>query len=165
MSKRAILYRGQFRAVRETLEAWTEHHDEAMEVRDLEEAIRLCRDLDEGTRRMVADIWKDGFSGQIVEAQRLGRLVLRALDESIATWDILAEAVSDYRNRGYSVENGADVKDAIDKLKRLRDDFAGRWPMFTSEELDRGRDQITRGEFVTGEELIRALQGEDRQAG
>ena len=101
----------------------------------------------------------------MLASQGVGESLLSTLDYGVQAWEIITQEVQDLRNRGYSVENEERLPEALAEMRQLRQDFAARWPMFTQEELQRGRDQIARGEFVTGEDLLRAQQDKNRQAG
>ena len=58
------------------------------------------------------------------------------------------------------VVNGADkVPQALERLCDLQKDFTRRWPFFCKEEAERGAREIVEGKFVTGEDLLRELQG------
>jgi hypothetical protein len=165
MKMRANLYQRQFRAVEETLESWKRDHREAMEVRDLEYMINACLYLQECLGELIAEAWQAGFSGKMRASQVLGQFLIAALDASVQTWEVIANWLQDCRARGYEVDNEAAVPQALEAARKLHQDFAQRWPLFRPEDLERGRDQIARGECIaTEEEFRRALQDKARQA-
>src|SRR5665213_2742389 len=64
MKTLAKMYRGQYRAVEDALEAWKSDHDEAMSVCDLEEVVRTCLRLNDSARELVRSAWELGFAGK-----------------------------------------------------------------------------------------------------
>jgi hypothetical protein len=165
MHMRANLYQRQFRAVEETLESGKRDPREAMEVRDLESMIDACLYFQECLGELIAEAWQAGFSGTMRASQVLGPFLMAALEASVQTWEVIASRLQDCQTRGYHVDNEAAVPQALEAARHLHQDFAQRWPLFRPEELERGRDQIARGECVTTEEEFRrALQDKARQA-
>jgi len=160
MKTLAKMYRGQYRAVEDALEAWKSDHDEAMSVCDLEEVVRTCLRLNDSARELVRSAWELGFAGKALDSEGIGKDVLQALKAGVVTWNSLAESVEGRVAQGYTVESADGISSALAEIQALAANFAARWPFARKEEIEQGAREIAAGKFVTGEELLRELQGE-----
>ena len=160
MKTLAKLQHGLSRAVKEALETWKADHDEAMAVRDLEEVIRVCVDLDAYTRKFVRSAWEMGLSGEADDSEEIGRDILKGLEEEAETWQALSESAAECAARGYTVEGADRIPTTLAEVRALRNDFASRWPFVRAEDVGRGVSEIAAGKFVTAEELLCELHGQ-----
>jgi predicted transcriptional regulator len=154
------LYGDQYAAAGEAAEAWKAAHEEARQVCEFEEIVRICLDLHPHVVRMVKNAWSRGFAGGVDKPERLGRQVLESLRRVGSAWLVLEDVGRLYTDLGYSLDDADRVRATRDEVRRMMEDFASRWPFANQEEIERGRREIEAGRFVTGEELLRELQGE-----
>ena len=156
----AKMYRGQYRAVEEALETWKVDHDEAMGVCDLEEVICVLLRLQPNVLKLVRVVWEKGSSGKIDDPQEIGQLMLTALNAAVKAWQLIEKSAAECAKAGYDVNGSEHSPSALATVTAARDDFAGRWPLYRTEDAERGAKEIAAGKFVTGEELLRELQGQ-----
>ena len=161
MKTLAKMYRGQYRAVEDALDAWKADHDEAMSVRDLEEVVRTCLALNASARELVRSAWEIGYSGKALNSEEIGKDVLQVLKAGVVTWKSLAESVEERVAQGYAVESADGIPAALAEFQARAAEFAARWPFARKEDIEGGAREIAEGKFVTGEELLRELHGED----
>jgi hypothetical protein len=159
MKTLAKLYRGQYRVVEEAVESWKADHDAAIAACDIEEIIRIGLGINAHVTEWVRDLWDAGFQGMVGNSEESGKSLLKVLKAGVETWQALVEAAEDYTARGYVLENADRVPAAWAKMQALHDDFAARWPFVRKEGVERGAREIVAGKCVTGEELLRELQG------
>ena len=157
-------YCAQFRLVRTTLNAWRPDPSPKKPgrvtdaVRDLEELTQECLDGVDRTVRLLKDVWDCGFAGELDNVQEMGQNIVEMLDSEIETLDAMAERARIISHQGGVVRNAGQLPAAVQKVRILADDFKTRWPFIQTEDVQRGAQEIARGELVTGEELLRELQ-------
>jgi hypothetical protein len=159
MKTLAKLYRGQYRVVEEAVESWKADHDAAMAACDIEEIIGICIGINFRVAEWARVLWDTGFQGKVGNPEESGKSLLKVLKAGAEAWQALVEGVEDYTARGYVLENAGRVPAARAKMQALHDDFAVRWPFIRKEDVERGAGEIVAGKCVTGEELLRELQG------
>jgi hypothetical protein len=154
----AKMYSDQYRAVEAAVESWRADHDEAMAVREFEEMIRICLGLQDGTRKLVHSAWDAGFSGRVRDPES-GKYILQLLEAGVEVSQALARAAEACAAQGHIVEGADKIPPSLAEIRALHADFAARWPFVRKEDVERGAKEIAAGKSVTGEELLRELQG------
>jgi len=152
------LYRGQFNAVDETLEPWKIDHDQAMQVHDLEDVIEQCHLVDRQALRCVENAWSLGSSSGLSDHEEHGRCILDMLRAGVRAWGRIVQCVEQAEEIGYDVKGASDSRIALAELRRIHEDFAGRWPFARAEDVKRGEREISEGKFITAEDLLSGCQ-------
>jgi hypothetical protein len=154
---KSVICRGQARTIEDAVKAWKAEHDDAMEVRDIEDVVRVCVLLSELMQEWQAEAWECLFSGKLRSTQLAGGLLRKAYAHAAEAFEGVAEWVNWVRERGYKVEGARRFTEAVEAVRRLREDFVRRWPTLTASDLAEGSAQAARGEFMSPEELAREL--------
>lgn len=160
MRTKNIICRAHIQAVTDVLKSWKKDHDEAMKVRDLEDLIRLCLAFCEEEDQLVTEALETLASDKTMTVRRHGFMIQATLDAAVQAVEAVTMRVEHYKRQGYSVDNEETLREVARKTRQRQVAFLGQWPFFTLEELEESSAVIERGEFVTGEDLLRELQGE-----
>lgn len=126
MADTTLFRLGQRRAAAEALgeraEAWRRDHDEAMEVRDLEDliadAVALAADLNRLARVLHDRLGRN----QVNEPLRVGEALRTVLDYAGRMCRLFLDDAAEAEGRGYTVAGADELKAAVARL-----DATGRW--------------------------------------
>ena len=154
----ADFYSGQFAAMEESVETWKSGHEEAMEVRDVEDVIQLAIKLHDHLAAFVNDCWDAAFRARHHKTQNLGFAILHSLDCAVNAWKSINAVVISYAGKGYVIDNGNLVEQAMRRMREIREDFKNRWPLIEEEQKSRSREEIAGGECRRAEDILRELQ-------
>lgn len=159
MKTNSVLWRGQSRSVVEAVEAWKQSHDEAMQVRDLEQVVRFSIFMGQAFLGVARASWESLFEGKLHPVVECGEHLLKGHEYMLEALRVAREVVEDAEKDGYDVEGSGEVAETITALEASLAKLRNKWPRFNQESLARGLDQAERGEFVPFEELRRGVQG------
>jgi hypothetical protein len=157
MKTRSVICRGQVRTIEDAIEAWKAGHEDAMEVRDIEDVIPVCLMLGELLQQWQKDAWESLFSNRLREVQSAGALLQKAYSQSLEAFEGVADCLRWAKRNGYAVEKATDFQRIAEMVQRLHADFARRWPFLDPTAIDEARAQISRGEFVSEEDIQHEL--------
>ena len=143
-----ILWEGTARAVDEATDAWKREEESAARAQGVEDILRGALGMVYFAQRLICFQWDALFSERIRdvrdEGERLKRMAARSLHlaNNASALAGLSEA------EGYTFGQLPELVEAVDRLKRLEDDLARRWPRLDPEALEKGLAQAARGEFA-----------------
>lgn len=161
MKLKGILCTGTVRTIHDAVEAWKKDHAQAMVARDTEELVDLYLKAGVWIREWYDEAWKLLLAGQLPNTQEVGGAIQRCLRGLVDAAPPLAEGVCSNEKRGFVIEGSAKLPAAIEAGEAMLADLERRWPFLDPQEVEASRARIARGEFRTGEEILRELQGSD----
>lgn len=160
MITKSIICKGQARTIEDVVCAWMSDHHEAMGVRDVEDVIELCLSLRDILISLNKDAWEQLLANKLRNVIQAGDILQKTVVQVLTTLEsVHDEGVQGARQKGYEVDNADRLDEAIEQVRRLKQDFEARWPFFDQRQLGESRANIARGEYQTVEEILGELQG------
>lgn len=159
MHTKSVICRGQARTIEDAVEAWRADHDDAMDVRDIEDVIPVCLTLSELLQEWQKEAWESLFSNRLSNLQEAGELLRKAYLHSLQAFEGVADCLRWTKQLGYEVDRIAEFQQAFETIRRLSEDFSQRWPVLDAASVETARAQIARGEFLSAEDIQRELHG------
>lgn len=157
------LYRGQVRALAETVEAWKAEHREAMIARDVEDMVRVCLDFPAMLTRIYGSAWDRIRANELEDYMKTGEALqdlVRDTTELLHSIRVLAHG---FVEAGHSLEGTSQLEDVLARLEDLRQEINRCWPWFSQEEIDAGRADQARGEFLDLDKAFAQIAGVDQE--
>jgi hypothetical protein len=147
--------------IEDAVEEWKRDHDGAVDAGDTEDLVAITLELHAHLRDWVREAWGALFAGEPINVQETGDSLAKWLGKAVAELlpDVKACIDADER-RGHTIEASNAFATAAQELWQLHDDVQRRWPRIDPREVEVARAEIARGEFQTGEEILRELQGD-----
>src|SRR5260370_33033624 len=143
MKTKRIICRGQTRTIEDAIDAWKEPHDAAMLVRDLEDLIGYCL----GVRTSYVEWYKEIV--RLVEKKQAkectGQFFTQCLDQVNVAMDGVADLIAKEEKGGYCVDQSKAFREAVEELKKMRQDFANLRLCMDPERVRVARIEIAQG--------------------
>lgn len=155
MKSPAELYYQSFRDIEGAADFWKPSHKEAMQVRDLEETIRMCSKLTDAFEYMVADVGRRVAKREILRSSEARGDMITVVEACINAWRALRSNVQKFKEAGYSIDNEAELHRDLRACKRLREYIDRGWPVCNENEFAEGLREIEAGDYVTEEDFMR----------
>ncbi len=165
MKTRGVIYRGRVRAIEDAVEVWKASHDDAMEVRDVEDLIREWLWASELWIQWQEDAWQLLRAGQLKKTQEAGRALQWAHNAGLGLVATLEECLRSAEKAGYAVDNAGEFREKARALQRAYDNFLKRWPFADNQTIAEGLASLERGEGIDLGGWIRELQSGDQPPG
>lgn len=158
-----MLYEGQVRAARDTLESYLLRHHEAMKATAVEALLPQIIELADFPGRALALV-SQRLEDDEENPQTAGPRLLSIFDTTIRVLEGAAELVREQQQRGFEIQGAGQLRDAVQKLQSLREQVARGWPAddrpwpaFSPALTVASRAALARGEALTYEEFAREL--------
>ena len=161
MKTRNIICRGQTRTIEDAVESWKAGHDDAMEVRDIEDLVAFCLSACQFMERWYKEAWELALAGRLKKVQSAGKMLRTALDRSVEALEEVRGCVKWAEKKEYTVDNAREVLAAADRVKRMRDDLNERWPFLDKQQIEAARAELSRGDYQYAEDILPELQSTD----
>lgn len=146
--------------VHELYESWQLDHQEARYAADVEELCGEAVDLCRLCRHVWQTLWDELFKLLIYNPITTGLSFQKIIDRSTeVAASINGEAIK-ATNKGHKFAGAEQLADCVRDMEALKKEIADKWP-FMNDDPDmaaESRAAILRGEYMTIEELLHAVQ-------
>lgn len=156
---KSVICRGQARTIEDAVETWKADHEDAADVRAIEDVIPVCLTLCQLLQEWQKDVWESLFSNRLRNVHSTGELLRKGYHHALPALDGVADCLRWAEQKGYEVDKTAVFQQAAESVRRLHEDFTRRWPFLDRAAVEEARAQIGRGEFLSAEEIQRELHG------
>ena len=153
--------RGQAETIEQGAEAWKGDSANAEAVFELEELIAVTLGLNRAIEQLQRLLWQRLRTNPRFPAEDVGERIEYVYTVALRVFALLERCAAWAYGEGYKVAGLADFQLAHAYLQEIHEDFRERWPRLTLAEIEAGRAEIARGDFVTLEEAIRELDTPD----
>jgi hypothetical protein len=156
------LYRDRVRSVQEIIEPWQAAHQEAMTAHDVQELVRECLTFPGLMEHMARSDFDLIFSGGLEDVDAAGRELRARIDDCRATVERVSRLGDSFvEQTGHRIEGREQLREALQRLDRLREDFFRHWAWFGEQEHAAARTEIERGDGLTADEAFAEIAGVD----
>jgi hypothetical protein len=157
------LYRGQMRAMAETVEAWKAEHREAMIARDVEEMVRASLDYPTMMTRLYDSAWNRILANELEDYLKTGEALQDLLSQTVELLHSIRALARSFVEAGHPIERMNQLEDALARLENLKHEIIQCWPWFSQEDIDAGRAEHARGECLELDEAFAQIAGVDKE--
>jgi hypothetical protein len=159
MKMKHAICRGRARTVEDAVEAWKDDHDAAMQARDTEDLVDISLEFTRFLLDWVQQSWERLFANNLRSIQETGLLLQRWLTRADELAKDVENCIRATKKQGYTVEGADEFAATVANLRRIKQDFEGRWPFVDENVMEDSRLAFQRGEGQDVEDLIRETQG------
>lgn len=156
------LYRGQVKALQETVEAWQAEHHHAMMARGIEDIVRVCLDAP----AIVKRVWNETFAkirdGEVEDHNETRRELWTLIDNILGILDTVRGLALSWEQKGNVIAGTADLERVIAEVQKQQHFIFEHWSEFSQETVDRAQAEYARGEFLELFDAFASIAGVDR---
>jgi len=160
---KSAIYRGRVRTVEDAIELWKASHDDAMDVRDMEDIVEessaaLCMFIE-----WQQEAWRLLRIGAIRNILEEGSQFQRAYHAAEQLIRSVKDCIESATARGYIIDHAEKLRSVIKQVEVMHKEFSAKWPFPNVDEMDANIAAIERGDCVDLGEWISDLQAEDSE--
>lgn len=164
MQTKYIIGRGRLRTIEDALETWQSSWPDAIEVPTLADIVIECVDLADFLCKWERAAWGLLDANRLPNVQRTGQHLREALHQALQLLEEVGKSLQWAADQGHKAGNPSLLDDAVKRVQESAAKLEQRWPFIDPRQVEQARAALARGEFQTGEDILRELQSPDRQA-
>jgi len=156
------IWRSRKRAVKSTadeFENWKISHAHAMAARDVEDWVRECLRISDGTIHEYGIVFERLRSNQLeADPETFGEALRALFDATLILFEAVADAVKDCTAAGYVIDNSGEFARDQAILVRTKATFLKTWPWRNPRSWQSTAAQISSGDFQFASDILHELQ-------